>query len=99
MSLSAATGAMAASPRSMPFARRGVPTAWRGGISSRRRARAPSAIDPAASAPATAAHDARTQADFDALWRWLDANGVDVSKTRKTSPRATPRSPFPSRCG
>ena len=82
MSLSAATGAMAASPRSMPFARRGVPTAWRGGISSRRRARAPSAIDPAASAPATAAHDARTQADFDALWRWLDANGVDVSKTR-----------------
>ena len=80
MSLSAATAATAASPRTMPIARRGVPTASRGPASRSGRARF--AVDPAASATAATARDARTPADFDALWRWLDANGVDVSKTR-----------------
>ena len=80
MSLSAATAAMAASPRAMPIARRGVPTASPGLKSS--RGRALFAIDPAASATATETKDTRAQADFDALWRWLESNGVDVSKTR-----------------
>ena len=80
MSLSAATAATAASPRTMPIARRGVPTASRG--PAPRGGRARFAVDPAASATAATARDARTPADFDALWRWLDANGVDVSKTR-----------------
>ena len=110
MSLSAATAAMAASPRTMPIARRGVPTASRGPASRSGRAAGSTPRRPHRRDGAGRAYPA----DFDALWRWLDANGVDVSKTRaelvdasvggrgwgcggEGSPPATPRSSCPSR--
>lgn len=40
----------------------------------------PRATDPAVSTPTTS-KDSRVQDDFDALWQWLESNGVDVSKT------------------